>query len=142
MNVNIDFSVLYVLFCIVLIIIVARKTLFAKLDEILGERHEMIEGAREAAAGNEENIENALAEVNEKLNVARADAFSTRQSMRNTALDEQKDIVEKARESAASKISVAQADLDNALTEARDQLEGETQAIAEEITRRLIGRTA
>ena len=142
MNVNIDFSLLYVLFCIVLILIVAKKTLFAKLDKILNERHEMIEGAREAAAGDEENIENALAEVNEKLNQARAEAFSTRQTMRNKTLEEQKNIVEEARESAAGKITAAQEELDQALTDARSQLEGEAQVIAEEITNRLLGRTA
>lgn len=142
MNVNIDFSLLYVLFCIVIIIFVAKRTLFATLDKILGERHEMIEGAREAAAGNEENIENALAEVNNKLNDARAKAFSTRQAIRNEALDKQKDIVERARESATGKITSAQADLDVAMSDARVQLETETGEIAQEISNRLLGRTA
>ena len=142
MDVNVNLSFLYVIVCFLIIFFVARKTLFTKLDGILAERHEMIEGAQEKAAGDEEYIEGKLTEVNEKLAEARGDAFKQRQGMREEALETQSGIVAEAREKAAAQIATAQAELDTAVSDARAQLERESEALAKDIADRVLGGTA
>lgn len=142
MDVNVNLSFLYVIVCFFIIYFVAKKTLFAKLDSILSERHEMIEGARAKAEGNEEYIETKLSEVNTKLSEARGDAFTQRQGMREEALGKQSGIIAAAREKAAGKISDAQAELDTAVADARAQFERESEALAEEIAGRILGGAA
>lgn len=142
MDVNVNLSFLYVLVCFLIIFTIARKTLFTKLDKILNERHELIEGAREKAVGNDEYIEKTLADVNGKLSDARANAFSRRQELRETAIAEQTGIVENARKEAADKLIVAQEELDASLSEAKEQLKSETDKMAVEISDKILGGVA
>lgn len=142
MDVNINLSIFYILLCFFIIFFVARKTIWAKLDAILSERHEMIEGAKQAASGNEEYVENKIAEINTQLAEARSKAFSTRQELRNEALDKQKGIMNKARGDAAEKFDAAQVELDAAVIEAKTQLRSESDEIAASITKTILGRSA
>ena len=142
MDVNVNLSFLYVLFCFLIIFFIARKTLFSKLDQILSERHELIEGAKEKAVGQDEQIEETLTELNAKLAQARSEAFSARQDMRSHALNEQGEIIETARNAAADKLLAAQEQLDAALDDARATLTSDSEEIARDITNRILGRTA
>jgi F0F1-type ATP synthase membrane subunit b/b' len=142
MDLNVNFSVIYIICCFLLIWTVAKKTVFAKLDEILSARHEKIEGAKAEAFDNDEKIAKKMAAVNASVAEARGEAFGTRQATRNEALLEQKDIVEAARQAASDKVSQAQAELTSAIEEAKVKLQADTDEIAREISDNLLGRTA
>ena len=62
--------------------------------------------------------------------------------MREEALETQSGIVAEAREKAAGKIATAQAELDTAVSDARAQLERESEALAEDIAGRILGGAA
>ena len=142
MDVNVNLSLFYVLFCFLLILFVAKKTLFAKLDEILGERRTLIEGAKEASQGSDEYIETSMAEMNEKLSAARSDAYARRLEMKEEASNEQKRIVDQARDNATQKVEAAGKEIDSAMADARTQLEADSKEMAKEIVAKILGRIA
>lgn len=142
MDVNVNLSFIYVLICFLLIYFVAKRTIFARLDAILSERRTQIEGSRATAADHESYIERSRAEVNARLAEARANAYAEKQQLREQAMGQQGTIIEEARAAAQDKVAAAQRELDAALSDAREHLRSETDAIAADIVRSLLGRTA
>lgn len=142
MNVNIDLSVFYVLFCFFIVFFVAKNTLWKRLDQILSERHEMIEGSRAKAADNDEVIEEKLASMNQALGEARDKAYAQRVEARERALKQQTEIVDQARQQSRELVEKNQKELDISVAEARTTLEQESEEYARSIANTLMRRSA
>lgn len=142
MDVNINLSVFYVLFCFLLISFVAKRFLFVKLERILNERSEMIEGNRQSAASDEETIEQKTAEIKKVLSEARSEAFSERHQLRDEALDQQKAIIEETRKANTEKLKEAEGEISAAVDEAKLTIRNESEEMAKKIAANILGRTA
>lgn len=142
MDVNINLSVFYVLFCFLLIFFVARKILFLKLERIIDERSEKIEGNRRSAASDEETIEQKTAEIKKVLDGARSEAFAERHQLRDEALDRQKAILEETRKSNAEKLKQAEGEIAATVEEAKVTIRTESDEMAKKIAANILGRTA
>ena len=142
MNVNLDLSIFYVLICFFIVFFVAKNTLLKRLDQILAERHKLIEGSRKQAEGKDELIEQKIAQMNAALAEAREKAFNKRAGAREEAMKEQTQIVEQAREESRSVLEKAQTELQQSVADARGQLESESEAFARSIADSLLRRSA
>jgi F0F1-type ATP synthase membrane subunit b/b' len=142
MNVNLDLSIFYVLFCFFVVFFVARNTLWKRLDEILGQRHELIEGNREKAAGNDQLIEEKLSSINARLAEAREKAMTERAKSREQALQEQEKVVTQARSEGQTLLESSQKDLEESLQQARETLASESDSYARSIADSIMRRTA
>jgi F-type H+-transporting ATPase subunit b len=142
MDVNVNLSFIYVLICFLLIYFVAKRTIFARLDAILGERRALIEGSRQTASDHDAFIEQSRAEINARLAEARARAYASKQELREEAIARQGSIVDAARKQAGEKVAGAQQELETAVADAREHLQRESDALAADIVNSLIRRTA
>lgn len=142
MDVNINLSVFYVLFCFLVIFFVARKFLFLKLERIIDERDDKIEGDRRSAASDEETIEQKTAEIKKVLAEARAEAFSDRHQLRDEALDQQKAIIEETRKSNTEKLKAAEGEIAAAVEKAKGTIRDDSEEMAKKIAANILGRTA
>ena len=142
MVVAVDWSVIYVLVCFLLVFWAARKFLFLPLDKILEERREKIESAQQMASGSDEDVKHKLSEYNARLSEARGAGFEVRQQLKGDAVGREQQIVGEARERAAARMNEAQETLDREIEENKRSLEGETAALAASIADTLLGRRA
>lgn len=142
MNVNLDLSILYVLICFFIIFFVAKNTLLKRLDEILGNRREMIQGSMEKASDNDELIEEKLSTIDAKLAEAREKAYNQRVERREEALGEQGEIVEEARRESSQQLEKNQEELDDSVADARETLRKESEGYARSIADTILRRSA
>jgi len=142
MDINVDLSVFYVLICFFIVFFVAKNTLLKRLDQILEERHGLIEGSQADAESNDELIQEKIEFMNSSLAEAREKAFNRRAESRDKALVEQKGIVDSARGESSRQLESAQADLDASVADARAQLKQESESFARAIADSLMRRSA
>ncbi len=133
MVVSLDYSVIYVLICFLIIFWMAKRFLLDSLNRIIEERHGLIESAREQAESLDAEIRDALAEYEKRISSARGEGFAVRQSLKEAAAGKQRKLIDKAREEAAKRVAAAQADLESIVEESKRHLRAESEEMAEGI---------
>jgi F-type H+-transporting ATPase subunit b len=139
MVVKIDYSVFYILFCFLIIYLVARKTVFRPLNRIIDARHELIEASNKAAAGKTEKYEELLTGYNSKIAEARSDGFSSRQKLREEGLMSQQELIDQARKEASGRLTEAMAEIGRSTEEGRRLIKRDSEELAERIARVVLG---
>lgn len=117
-------------------IFVMKALLFDPYLKAMDARREAIEGAREEAGDLDSQAESVVREYEEKMTEARLEARNIRESLRDSALNDQREISEEARAEITRKLAQEREKLQAAVDAAR----GEIQLKSEEISRAMVQR--
>ena len=108
------------------------------LGRVLAERRGKTEGAIEKSRADIAAAEARTSEYEDRLREARAAIFRTQEARRTAALDARHAAANQARERAQAEVQSAKAGIESDREAAQNALQGEAQALAEEIMRRVL----
>lgn len=120
-----------------------KAMFFGPLQRILEQRRQATEGARQAATASLQAAEAKVAQYELQIRSVRNDVYREQEELRRRWADEQAVRLKGARESADDLVKRAKADLQTQVIEAKRDLAGSSQAIADQITETILhGRAA
>jgi F-type H+-transporting ATPase subunit b len=108
------------------------------LRRVLEERHSRTEGAVEKSRADIAAAEARTSEYEQRLREARATVFRAQEARRKAALDARTTALNEARNHAQAQVQAAKADIQKDREAAQAGLQGEAQALATEIVRRVL----
>lgn len=108
------------------------------LGRVLEERHSRTEGAVEKSRADIAAAEARTSEYEQRLREARATVFRAQEARRKAALDARTTALNEARNHAQAQVQAAKADIQKDREAAQAGLQGEAQALATEIVRRVL----
>jgi len=135
-----DGSLVFVLILFIIFVFVMNRILFRPIGRVLDERQNLIEGSANEARAAQRRHEAKLADYEATIRQARADSYRRTEQQRAAALDERRRLIEEAKQHARHEIERAKAEIESQAAQARRALEMETRAIAERISRTVLGR--
>jgi len=115
-----------------------RWAFWRPFERVLAERQARTEGARKDAEALLAAANQKLHQYEESLRRARAEIFREQEASRQQALEERNQALRQAREQAGELIRQAKLDIARDVEQAKKQLDGESQRLAEEISRSLL----
>jgi len=139
--INPDGSLVFVLILFLLFVFVMNRLLFRPVSRILDERQTLTTGAANQARAAARRYDNKLNEYEATIRQARAESYKKLEESRTIALDERRQVIEEAKQKTAEEIARAKAEIERQAAQARAALDTETQQIAENISRTILGRT-
>jgi F-type H+-transporting ATPase subunit b len=116
--------------------------LFGPLMKVFDEREKRIHGAADEAKARLGSADEKSALVEQKTKEAQASARVVLVGLRDAAKVKEQAILDAAREAAAQRLEDARAELFDATESARKSLRADSKAIADEIVKKVLGRTA
>jgi F-type H+-transporting ATPase subunit b len=108
------------------------------LRRVLDERRSKTEGAVEKSRADIAAAEARTSEYEQRLREARATVFRVQETRRKAALDARTAAMNEARNQAQAQVQAAKTDIQKDRDAAQSGLQGEAQALAEEIMRRVL----
>ena len=112
-----------------------RILVHTPLQRVLGQRHDLTEGAIEKARADIAAAEARTAEYEQKLREARSTVFRSQEERRQAVLKTRDAAVTEARARAQQQVAAARAALEQDKAAAQTQLQGESERLASEIVR-------
>lgn len=125
-----------------LLLFILKPMLFDPWLKVYERRHQSIEGALKHADELRSQIDQLDSEYDERMTSVRHNAMELRSSARNRAQAESGEIVGAAQSDAQKQLGEARRKLETATSAARGALSGRVEALAREITGRVLGREA
>lgn len=116
--------------------------LFGPLMKVFDEREKRIHGAADEAKARLGSADEKSALVEQKTKEAQASARLVLNGLRDAAKVKEQAILDAAREAATQRLEDARAELFDATEVARKSLRDDSKAIADEIVKKVLGRTA
>ncbi len=128
-------------FFLVLILAFFVKILYFKpLDKILAQRFSLTEGARKAAEESLKSADSKIAEYQDSLSRARAEIYDGNARLLQTLQTEQSERVQAIRAETEQKVAAAKLAIAKDATEARANLEAQSEMLAAEIADSILQR--
>jgi F-type H+-transporting ATPase subunit b len=137
-----DWSVVWVIFSVLLLTVVLDRFLFKPVLRVMAERARAIDSARELAERSASEARLATAEFERKTTEARAELYRQMDEMRRAAMAERAEILARTRAEAESEIAAASAKLAADAEAARRKLAADADALGADIAERILGRKA
>src|SRR3954470_595990 len=137
-----DFSVLWVIFFILVLTFVVDRLLLRPGLGVIRKREEAIDSARELARRSASEAQSATAEFERKTTAARAEMYREMDEMRKGALNRRAEIVAETRAEAEAQVAEATRRLDVEAAEARTRLEADAQTLGAAAAEKILGRRA
>jgi F-type H+-transporting ATPase subunit b len=119
---------------LVFLYVFLRIVFFGPLGKLLKERHDATEGRQKEAQKSIAAAEAKAKEYTAAFEQARGELLRGREAARKEALDARAELVTKSRAAAAERIKSAVAVIESDVAVAREQLGGQSDALAESIT--------
>ena len=139
--INPDGSLVFVLLLFLLFVFVMNRLLFRPIGRILDQRQTLTVGAANDARAAARRYEMRLNEYEVTIREARAESYKRLEAQRAAALEARRLVVEAAKQQTAAEIAQAKAEIQRQAEQARTTLATESQQIAEDISRTILGRT-
>lgn len=122
----------------IILYFILSSLLFKPLAKLFKEREKAIKGAFEDAKSMAEKKDESLAKMNAELQDARKKAKDIYNSIRETGILHQKEVLSKAEEEAVAMIEKARRELKSEAEKARSILKADVEKFSEEIVRKLV----
>jgi F-type H+-transporting ATPase subunit b len=122
------------------LILVLNFLLYRPVLKIIEKRNKKIEESKEEVRSLDETIERKLAQYEEKIRQARAEAALQRDAVKAEGTEQSKEMIGKVREEISKKLEGFKAQLQKETDSARDVLREQTKAIAAEVSEKVLGR--
>lgn len=119
---------------------IVNLLLFRPMRAYLARRQRTIDNLRATAGGSESTLADLSADYARKMTAAREENLSCRTDVRKEALDEQRAMLEEAKRQGILTVDAAEDELAKEVAAARAHLRRETQALAEAISGKVLGR--
>ena len=139
--INPDGSLVFVLLLFLLFVFVMNRLLFRPIGRILDQRQTLTVGAANDARAAARRYEMRLNEYEATIRQARAESYKRLEAQRAAALEARRLVVEAAKQQTTAEIAQAKAEVQRQAEQARTTLATESQQIAEDISRTILGRT-
>jgi len=123
-----------------LLIFILNFLLYKPVLKIIEKRNKKIEKSNEEVMSLNETVERNIAEYEEKIRQAKADAAAQRDEIKEEGTEQGKMITGKVRDEISKKIGDFKADMEKEVDEARGALRDQTRTIAGEISEKVLGR--
>ena len=135
-----DLSLFAVMAIFILNYLVVRKFFLEPINRVMEEREHDTKSADEVYEQAMARFNEATANVEERLHVAKRDAASVRENFRAEASAHRASVVEKTRGEAETFLNDADAKLKDDVTTARGRIVTESEALAQLAAERILGR--
>ncbi len=122
------------------LILMLNFLLFKPVLKIIEERNKKIEESREGIKSLDETIERKMAQYEERIRQARAEAALQRDAVTEEGTEQSKVIIGKVRDDLSKKLEDFKAQLQKETDAARGSLREQTRTIAAEISEKVLGR--
>jgi len=125
---------------VLLLYVYLTRMFFRPLEKVLKQRYEATEGARKLA---DESLAKAAAKTEEyeaALQAARGEVYQGLSHMRRQLQDDRAAAIELARKEAEGQIGQAKAELDHEVAQLKQNLAGESDALATQIANSVLSR--
>ena len=137
-----DLSVVWVIFLVLLLTGVLNRLLLRPMTRVMEERDGAIRSARELAEASQARAQAATDELETRTRAARGDVYRQMDEKRRDALERRTQIVADTRSEVERATAEAKQRLRAQALAAREQLDGDADAIATTIVERVLGRKA
>ncbi len=138
--IDIDLTVVVQFIIFLVLMLVLTKLVFKPFLEILKERSENIEGAREKASVLDAEADEKLASYEDQIKTARKEAATVRGKFREDGEARATEILGEARAKTDAKISAARQKTEKSVKAAQAALQKQADQIAKSIASKLLGR--
>ena len=122
------------------LILILNFLLFKPVLKIIEKRNKKIEESQEEVSSLDETIERKMAQYEERIRQARAEAALQRDAVKDEGTEQGKEIIGTVRDEISKKLGGFKAQLQKETDEARDSLRAQIRAIAAEISEKVLGR--
>lgn len=137
---NLDLSVLWVIFFILVLTSIVNALLFKPLQRVMHERESAVASSRALAEESARRAAAATSELEAKTAAARAEVYKAMDERRHVALAYRAELMADAKQKAATKLSEATLELDKAHRDARAKLESDARVLGDAIVARVLDR--
>lgn len=137
---NLDLSVLGVIFFVLLTTYLLNVLLFRPLLDAVRKRESAIESARQLAATSQAEAASAAAELEARVTAARAEVYRQMDQTRRAALTARADLLARTREEVGAQVAEATAQLRAEADQARARLSAEAESLGGAIVERVLDR--
>src|ERR1043166_4760114 len=135
-----DLSLFAVMAIFILEYLVVRKFFLEPINRVMEEREHETKSADELYEQAMARFNEATANVEERLHIAKRDAANVRENFRNEASAHRASVIEKTRGEAEKFLGEADTQLKDDVTAARDRIVHESEALAQMAAERILGR--
>ena len=135
-----DVTLLYVMFAFVVSYAVMKRFLFRPLGAILEAREEEERESARIHADSIRELEQAVAEGEERLSLARREALKEREALRMQGLAKFEQDLNSAREAASSSVQAASRTIEADAQRAASELPTRSRALAVALAEKILGR--
>lgn len=135
-----DLSLFAVMAIFILNYLVVRKFFLEPINRVMEEREHDTKTADELYEKAMARFNEATANVEERLHVAKRDAANVRENFRAEASAHRSTVIEKTRGEAGTFLADAETKLKDDVTAARDRIVRESEALAQMAAERILGR--
>jgi F-type H+-transporting ATPase subunit b len=135
-----DVTLLYVMFAFIVSYAVMKRFLFRPLGAILEAREEEERESARIHADSIRELEQAVAEGEERLSLARREALKEREALRQQGLAKFEQDLNSARESASSSVQAASRTIEADAQRAASELPARSRALAVTLAEKILGR--
>ncbi|MBW2674292.1 MAG: ATP synthase F0 subunit B [Deltaproteobacteria bacterium] len=122
------------------LIVILNFLLFRPVLRIIAERNKKIEESQEEVTSLDETIERKMAQYEEKIRQARAEAAIQRDAVKEEGTEQGKEIIGTVRDEISKKLEGFKTQLQKETDAARVSLREQTEMIAAEISEKVLGR--
>ena len=129
-------------FLLLLLHFYLKRTFFAPLDTVLAERFEATTGARKQAESAMARAEAKAREYEEAIRDARTEVYKDNEAMRKQWREQQSVMLAEARAKSETAVAVAKAEMAGDVRTARENLQADSDRIADGIVAAILRRTA
>lgn len=137
---NLDLSVLWVIFFILVLTSIVNALLFKPLQRVMHEREGAVSSARALAEESARRAAAASSELETKTAAARAEVYKAMDERRQVALAYRAELMADAKQKAATTLSEATLELEKAHGDARAKLESDARVLGDAIVARVLDR--
>lgn len=137
---NLDLSVLWVIFFILVLTSIVNALLFKPLQRVMHEREGAVSSSRALAEESARRAAAASRELEAKTAAARAEVYKAMDERRQVALAYRAELMADAKQKAATTLSEATLELERAHRDARTKLESDARVLGDAIVARVLDR--
>ena len=132
---------LLIIFAIVwILLVVLRKVFFKPVQEMREERNSRINTSKDKSAQGQEDYERTLAEIEERIKAARAEASLARDILESEAREEKERILDEVSRASKEQVAKAKEELDEQMGRLLKEMEEQSEFLAEKIEKKLLQR--
>lgn len=129
-------------FLLLLLHFYLKRTFFAPLDKVLAERFEATTGARKQAESAMARAEAKAREYEEAIRDARTEVYKDNEAMRKQWREQQSVMLAEGRAKSETAVAIAKAEMAGDVRTARENLQADSDRIADGIVAAILRRTA